>query len=189
MQKIFDWFRAQRLANRWLIAGLAALVILLIGPSFSQSTQSYKFTDIQTSEPAMPPLGSFYVHVTGEVAKPGLYEVQAGARVQDAISMAGGMTDQAFEQSVNLARMVSDGEQIVVLAKGQIATGGQSGFISLNSATKEQLESLSGVGPAMADAILKYRAEIGSFSDLSQLNEVSGIGPKLFAKISPQLTL
>jgi competence protein ComEA len=85
--------------------------------------------------------------------------------------------------------MVSDGEQIVVLAKGQIASGSSGGFISLNSADQEQLESLPGVGPSLASAIIEYRSQIGSFADLEQLREVSGIGPKLFAKIITQLTL
>jgi competence protein ComEA len=100
------------------------------------------------------------------------------------------MTRSAFEQSVNLARMVSDGEQIVVLDKSQVsAAGGASDFISLNNATMEQLESLPGVGPSLATRIIEHRTAVGSFSDLSQLREVAGIGEKLYAKISPRLTL
>lgn len=100
------------------------------------------------------------------------------------------MTKSAFEQSVNLARMVSDGEQIVVLDKSRVSTGAANAeFISLNSATMEQLESLPGVGPAMAARIIEYRESIGSFSDLTQLKDVSGIGDKLYAKISQALTL
>jgi competence protein ComEA len=131
-----------------------------------------------------------FVHVAGEVKKPGLYALSVGSRVEDAIELAGGMTKSAFEQSVNLARMVSDGEQIVVLDKSRVSTGAANAeFISLNSATMEQLESLPGVGPAMAARIIEYRESIGSFSDLTQLKEVSGIGDKLYAKISQALTL
>jgi competence protein ComEA len=134
--------------------------------------------------------GEIFVHVAGEVKKPGLYALSVGSRVEDAIELAGGMTKSAFEQSVNLARMVSDGEQIVVLDKSRVSTGAANAeFISLNSATMEQLESLPGVGPAMAARIIEYRESIGSFSDLTQLKEVSGIGDKLYAKISQALTL
>jgi competence protein ComEA len=99
------------------------------------------------------------------------------------------MTKSAFEQSVNLARMVSDGEQIVVLDKSQIAGGGSaSEFISLNNASAEQLESLPGVGPSLAARIIEHRNSIGSFSDLTQLRDVAGIGEKLYAKISVLLT-
>jgi competence protein ComEA len=190
MQAIKHWLNGLSMVNRVIVLALGALVIFLIGSSFSQQSQAYEFEidqpEVQTQRTV---LGKIYVHVAGEVASPGLYELEAGARVEQAINLAGGMTENAFEQSVNLARMVSDGEQIVVLAQGQIASSNAGGFVSLNNATKEQLESLPGVGPALAGAILDYRNKVGSFSDLSQLREVSGIGSKLYAKITPQLSL
>ena len=86
--------------------------------------------------------------------------------------------------------MVSDGEQIVVLDRTQVSGAGTaSEFISLNNATMEQLESLPGVGPSLASRIIDHRNSIGSFSDLTQLRDVSGIGEKLYAKIAPRLTL
>jgi competence protein ComEA len=86
--------------------------------------------------------------------------------------------------------MVSDGEQIVVLDQSQVSSGSVSSqYISLNNATLEQLESLPGVGPAMAARIIEHRETIGSFSDLAQLKDVAGIGDKLYAKISKDLTL
>lgn len=132
---------------------------------------------------------NFMVHVAGAVAEPGLYELATGSRVQDAVALAGGFADGAVESSVNLARMVSDGEQIVVLHQSQLSNDGTGGFISLNSATAEQLESLTGIGPAMAARILEYRSEIGSFSSIDQLTEVPGIGSKLLEKVRDQLTL
>jgi competence protein ComEA len=172
---------------------LAALVLYLFGSSFSSESQANKLDLSHVGTVASEShivQSQIFVHVAGEVKKPGLYGLEVGSRVEDAIELAGGMTKSAFEQSVNLARMVSDGEQIVVLDKSQVSTGGMSStFISLNNATQEQLESLPGVGPALAQRIAEYRASIGSFSDLSQLREVSGIGEKLFAKISQQLTL
>ena len=176
-----------------MIGALGAAVLYLLGTSFSSQDQANKLdlsyvATISSESTAVT--GEIFVHVAGEVKNPGLYAVRVGSRVEDAIELAGGMTKSAFEQSVNLARMVSDGEQIVVLDKSQVASGGRaSEFISLNNATAEQLESLPSVGPSLAARIIEHRNAIGSFSDLTQLRDVSGIGEKLYAKISVLLTL
>jgi competence protein ComEA len=193
MQKIISWLSALSISQKVVMGSLAVAVLYLFGTSFSAENQANKLdlsyvADISSQSNQLS--SEIFVHVAGEVKKPGLYSLRVGSRVEDAIELAGGMTKTAFEQSVNLARMVSDGEQIVVLAKSQVASSGKSaGFISLNNATQDQLESLPGVGPSLAARIIEHRAAIGSFSDLSQLRDVSGIGEKLFAKISQQLTL
>jgi competence protein ComEA len=193
MQKIVKWLSDLSTSQRVVVGSLALLVLYLLGTSFSTENQankldlSYVGSIASESEQVR---AEIYVHVAGEVEKPGLYSLAVGSRVEDAIELAGGMTRSAFEQSVNLARMVSDGEQIVVLDKSQVsAAGAASEFISLNNATMEQLESLPGVGPSLASRIIDHRTAIGSFSDLSQLRDVSGIGEKLYAKISTRLTL
>ncbi|MFM1767088.1 MAG: hypothetical protein RIR81_469 [Actinomycetota bacterium] len=193
MQKIISWLAALSLSQKVVIGALGAAVLYLFGTSFSSQEQANKLdlsyvATISSESTAVT--GEIFVHVAGEVKNPGLYAVRVGSRVEDAIKLAGGMTKSAFEQSVNLARMVSDGEQIVVLDKSQIASGGvASEFISLNNATAEQLESLPGVGPSLASRIIEHRNAIGSFSDLTQLRDVTGIGEKLYAKISVLLTL
>lgn len=193
MEKILNWFTALSKSQKIVVGSLAVLVLYLLGSSFSSETQANKLDLGQVGQivsESQSIQGEIFVHVAGEVAKPGLYALSVGSRVEDAIEKAGGMTRSAFEQSVNLARMVSDGEQIVVLNRSQVSTGAKaSSFVSLNNATLEQLESLPGVGPALAKRIIGHRTEIGSFSDLSQLREVSGIGEKLYAKISQHLTL
>lgn len=193
MEKILNWFTALSKSQKIVVGSLAVLVLYLLGSSFSSETQANKLDLDQVGQivsESQSIQGEIFVHVAGEVAKPGLYALSVGSRVEDAIEKAGGMTRSAFEQSVNLARMVSDGEQIVVLNRSQVSTGAKaSSFVSLNNATLEQLESLPGVGPALAKRIIDHRTEIGSFSDLSQLREVSGIGEKLYAKISQHLTL
>jgi competence protein ComEA len=190
MDQLKSWYSAQSpQAKKQMLLGIG-LVALLAGIYFSQTTKH---------EPAVSPsLGAFsqevggalFIHVVGEVNEPGLFELKVGSRVQDALTAAGGLTENAVQGSVNLARMLSDGEQIVVLSVDQMAGSGESsGYISLNQATQEQLESLSGVGPALAGRILEYKKANGSFSDLDQLREVSGIGAKLFESISKELTL
>ena len=193
MQKILNWLTALTVSQRVVVASLVIAVLYLLGTSFSSESQANKldlsYVGEATSQSNLIS-SMIFVHVAGEVKKPGLYALSVGSRVEDAIELAGGMTKSAFEQSVNLARMVSDGEQIVVLDKSRVSTGAANAeFISLNSATMEQLESLPGVGPAMAARIIEYRESIGSFSDLTQLKDVSGIGDKLYAKISQALTL
>jgi competence protein ComEA len=193
MQKVLNWLTALSLSQKVVVGALAVAVLYLLGTSFSSENQANKLDlsyvgDLASESSQVA--SQIFVHVAGEVKKPGLYALEVGSRVEDAIELAGGMTSSAFEQSVNLARMVSDGEQIVVLDKSQVSSGGTSSqFISLNNATLEQLESLPGVGPAMASRIIEHREAIGSFSDLTQLKDVSGIGDKLYAKISKDLTL
>jgi competence protein ComEA len=193
MQKVLNWLTALSLSQKVVVGALVVAVLYLLGTSFSSENQANKLDlsyvgDLASESSQVS--SQIFVHVAGEVKKPGLYAVEVGSRVEDAIELAGGMTSSAFEQSVNLARMVSDGEQIVVLDKSQVSSGGTSSqFISLNNATLEQLESLPGVGPAMASRIIEHREAIGSFSDLTQLKDVSGIGDKLYAKISKDLTL
>jgi competence protein ComEA len=133
------------------------------------------------------------VHVAGAVRRPGLVQLGAGARVADAVAAAGGPARNAELASVNLARPVVDGEQLVVLARGQgpavaapPAAGGPAASaapIDLNSATLEQLDTLPGVGPVLAQRILDWRSEHGRFGSTDELREVSGIGEATFADI------
>lgn len=140
------------------------------------------------------------VHVAGAVRKPGLYEFPEGARVADAIETAGGPTGRADLHALNLAEPLVDGTRVEVVRVGESpATGvagptGADGLapgapIPLNRADQAMLETLPGVGPVTATAILTYREQIGSFSSLEQLLEVDGIGPATFDDIRAYLTL
>jgi competence protein ComEA len=149
---------------------------------------------------------SVVVHVIGEVHKPGLVTLPAGSRVSDALTAAGEPTKAAALEAVNLARVLIDGEQIAVPnakdAKSAAAPsapqaennatgsgGTSSDHISINSATAQQLQSLSGIGPALAQRIIDWRDEHGGFQSVEQLQEVSGIGPKIFERLKPSLVL
>ncbi len=119
------------------------------------------------------------VHVVGKVANPGVVELPHGSRVQDAIEAAGGATKVKALESVNLARPVVDGEQIVV---GASADGG-SATISINAADADELDELPGVGPVIAERIVQWRETNGPFSSIDELTEVSGIGPSMIEQI------
>ena len=135
------------------------------------------------------------VHVIGRVRQPGIVEVPEGARVADAIAAAGGLRDRRAAVSVNLARPIVDGEQIVVRrpsannpvgTDGSDAAAGAAGsVIDLNRADAATLESLPGIGPVLAERIITWRDANGPFPNVDVLGEVSGIGPALMERLRP----
>ena len=144
-----------------------------------------------------------YVQVAGAVRRPGVYQVAPDARVFQAVQEAGGFTEDADQQSVALAAVLTDGCRVYVPRAGEPAadvaappgqpgggtTGAAAGTISLNSATLEQLDSLPGVGPATAQEIIAYREAQGPFTSVDQLTEVPGIGPAKLEKLRPLVGL
>lgn len=162
----------------------------------TSTTPSTKETEAREATPS-PPTDTV-VHVTGAVHSPGIISLAAGARLAEAIEKAGGATENADTSQINLARLVQDGEQILVPTKSSTPTDtpttssaptNTTGKISINTATAQQLQSLPGVGPALAQRIIDYRTQKGQFRKLDQLKNVSGIGEKMFAKIKDSITL
>ncbi|MDA8372177.1 MAG: helix-hairpin-helix domain-containing protein [Nocardiopsaceae bacterium] len=145
------------------------------------------------------PAGEVTVHVGGDVEDPGVVTLPAGARVADAIDAAGGVSPDADTGTLNLARPLVDGEQVLVgitpspevpaapePGPASDPGSGQPGtLIDLNTASPEQLEELPGIGPVLAERIIDYRTQNGGFASVEQLQEVSGIGDKRFAELSP----
>lgn len=126
--------------------------------------------------------GDVVVHVAGAVDRPGVYRLPAGSRVTDAVRRAGGFARGANRDAINLAARLSDGQQVVVPGPGTAAAadsaaGGQTGPISLGSATAEQLDQVEGIGPVTAQKIIEFRDQHGGLSSIDQLDEVDGIGP------------
>ncbi|HUR22334.1 MAG TPA: helix-hairpin-helix domain-containing protein [Acidimicrobiales bacterium] len=142
-----------------------------------------------------------FVHAAGAVAHPGVYRVRAGGRVSDLLDAAGGPAGDADLDQVNLAAKVSDGERVYVPRRGEspppaagsstgaAGAGGvpASGPVNLNTATLEQLDSLPGVGPTTAQAILEYRKAHGRFRTVDELMEVRGIGEARLASLRPKI--
>jgi competence protein ComEA len=132
-----------------------------------------------------------FVHIVGEVKAPGMYQLPLGARLVDAVFAAGGLTVDADNSSVNLARELSDGEQVFVLKVGeQTETGtASSGLVSINRAGDKQLEELPGIGPALAARIIAWREANGGFKSKKDLLKVSGIGESILAGFIDLITL
>ncbi len=143
--------------------------------------------------------GSVTVDIAGKVRRPGVATLPAGSRIVDALRHAGGARPRVDLSSLNLARVLVDGEQILVGAPampGRLAAGASTAapdapgpLVNLNTATSDQLETLPGVGPVTAQKILDWRAAHGAFSSLDELLEVDGIGEKTFADLAPRVTL
>jgi competence protein ComEA len=136
------------------------------------------------------------VHVAGAVRHPGIIELPPGARVADAIALAGGALPRADLDLLNLAAVVVDGSQVLVPTKTSSSssvpapvTSSAPATVNLNSADQTTLESVPGLGPVKAGAIVAYRTEIGGFTSIDQLLEVSGIGPATLESIRPFISL
>lgn len=211
-----------QLSRQQVIAWIAvAAVVLLIGANYlrshigSRAPESASVVTVGlTQTRAAAPIK---VYVTGAVVYPGLYEFHSGDRIADALSRAGGPAADAELALLNLAAKLTDGQQVVVPAKGQAPAAGAgapgggmdagggggagdagagsgsgqagaaAGPLDLNSATAIQLESLNGVGPKTAQKIVEYREANGGFKSVEELMEVPGIGPAKFEQIRGQV--
>ena len=130
---------------------------------------------------------SGYVHLTGAVKNPGVYPISIGMRLFEVVALAGGFTSKADRESVNLARTVTDGEQIIVSGTGE--TAANDGLIHLNKATAADFDKLPGIGPTLSARIVDWREANGGFKSVDDLRRVSGIGDKLFAGIKTLVTI
>lgn len=144
--------------------------------------------------------GDVYVYVCGAVNAPGVYELKEGARVFEAIQLAGGLTEAAAADAVNQARVVTDGEQIRVPTveeaqnqgagvAGEVTEGTENNKININTAGKEELMMLTGIGEAKAESIMDYREKNGSFTSIEELMQIEGIKEGVFNKIKDDITI
>jgi competence protein ComEA len=170
---------------------------LLEGPGVSRAD------GIGEDTTADPVLGAtIFVHILGAVERPGLYELRDGARAVDAVASAGGFTATADQAVLNLARFVTDGEQIIVPLVGENpasnsggAVGGAAGGavvrgkININTADAATLETLPRIGPAMSARIIAWRDSNGRFTTIDDLMSVTGIGDKTFDGLKDLVTV
>lgn len=191
-QQVISALSGDQKVSRQLLIYLAALVavvslILVLVNSPETPEGEFEVSESKTSEV----VGYLFVHIVGEVENPGIYQLPLGARLVDAVFLAGGLTAEADNSSVNLARELSDGEQIVVYKVGenQNPISETGGLVSINRADQAQLETLPGIGPALAARIIAYRDANGGFKAKNDLMKVSGIGEKLLSGLVDLITL
>ncbi len=214
--------RLSALSRRELVALAAVALVVVAGAGLWYARSLPSSVEVRSARApggagppgatSAPPSGSasgspspgpsvLYVHVAGLVRHPGVYEFQTGQRVIDAVTAAGGATKKADLDLLNLAALLTDGEQILVPAHGATVvpppgggstggtTGASGGLVNVNTATETELEGLPGVGPVLAAAIIAYRTEHGPFPSVDALDDVSGIGPATLDQLRPLVTV
>ena len=134
---------------------------------------------------------SIYVYVCGAVMQAGVYELQQDSRVYEAIQKAGGFAENADISEINQAALLQDEEQIYVPAAGEVdhSLKEEGGKVNLNTATKEELMTLAGIGESKADSIIKYREEHGKFQSIEDIKQIEGIKDGVFQKIKDLITV
>ncbi|MDQ1851542.1 helix-hairpin-helix domain-containing protein [Bacillus stercoris] len=157
-------------------------------------------TEVKQEAGKDEPSEAIVIDIKGAVQHPGVYEMRTGDRVSQAIEKAGGTSEQADEAQVNLAEILQDGTVVYIPKKGEetavqqgaggaVQSGGGKGVVNINTATLEQLQGISGVGPSKAEAIIAYREENGRFQTIEDITKVSGIGEKSFEKIKSSISV
>ncbi|HEL2700769.1 TPA: helix-hairpin-helix domain-containing protein [Streptococcus suis] len=172
---------------------------------FPQTEQTSRSSDLveETSTEVSEEPSQLVVDVKGAVEKPGLYTLEVGSRVNDAVEAAGGLTSQADPKSINLAQKLSDEAVVYVASKDEnisvVASTTTSSamsqeekntsLVNLNTATEADLQTISGIGAKRATDIIAYREANGGFKSVDDLNNVSGIGDKTMESIRPYVTV
>lgn len=209
-----EMIRLHRSFKPMLIAlGAVILIVFAIFSSKDPSPQNKhsqnerasfheKPIPVNSTEVSPSPPISVLIDIKGAVKNPGIYEMKSDARVADAVEKAGGFLGDAETNMVNLAQKVQDEMVIHIVKKGEEAAlpqtanitgntaGGQEqgeGKVDINSADEAALQTLSGIGPSKAQAIIRHREENGAFSDIAAITEVSGIGQKTFENLQDQI--
>jgi competence protein ComEA len=188
------WFDLHFSYNQKRALGLIAAIVLVLSVFIvirgnTQSSAAPEIIPITLAEPEI------FVDVTGAVNKPGVYTLTGKSRVIDAIKAAGDSAPGADLSTINLARVLNDGEQIyvdslVMNSSGQrVSKKTPSGPININRATARQLDALDGIGPVIAARIVEYRKINGSFLSVDDLQKVSGIGAAKFAQIKSKVRI
>lgn len=200
-----------------VLAGVLSCCMLLSGCGVSESEElSWQFEEVTTMEMEASMEAEtveetqtsvlqecmIYVYICGAVANPGVYQIAEGSRLFELIDAAGGMLEEADVTSQNLARVVQDGEQIQILTKEEaeemkqsgvsFSAGGitqDKGLVNINTATVQELTTLTGIGESRALAIIAYREKNGLFQSIDGIKKVTGIKDGLFEKIKDQITV
>jgi len=206
----FNW--TQREKNLFYI-GIACLILIvsMVFYQFSvredtegEDEKSFEMIELDSSHKEeraedKPENHEIWVDLKGAVKKPGVYQLPEDSRVHHLLEMAGGLLPDAEERLVNLAQTVQDGEMIYVPKKGEeVPNSNVKGMqgqrednqrVHLNTATEEEFDSLPGIGPAKAKAIVEYRETHGGFQELEGLKEVPGIGEKIFQQLKDHIRI
>lgn len=177
--------------------GILGLCLILFGVVFSLRNFDFGNSQVEIieAESSEEISGKVIVHLAGAVEKPAVYEMESGARLNDLLSLAGGLSDKAdrvwFNKNINLAQKVSDGVKIYIPFEGEssgssgtvVGISSVGGKVNINIASQSELESLPKIGPVTAKKIIDHRQQHGSFQSVEDLTKVSGISSKTVEEI------
>ena len=178
-----------------LTAAAGAVVLSVLRPAPAAPAITITLRPTPSPSPATP--ATIRVYVSGAVKRPDVYALPAGSIVKDAMEAAGGPAEEADLDRINLAAPLGDGLQVHFPRRGEAAPTPQPGFnlaapagpININTATPQQLETLPGIGPTLAQRIVDYRTANGPFKSIEDVKNVKGIGDSLFEKIKDSITV
>lgn len=186
-------------ADGLLILGLL-MVIIGLGISWRDNFQqkSVQIKKVELKKETVKETLVVVIDISGEVIKPGVYQLKSGDRIKDALVLAGGLGEKADRdwvgKNLNQAELLRDGQKVYIprineVVKSDVLGAKTTKMVSLNKATLDELDTLSGVGPAIAGRIIDYREKNGGFKSVEELKLVSGIGEKLFEKVKDGISL
>ncbi len=192
-----------RLKGMVASALVCSFLAILTGCGFAETgmptagTESMKqeAVDAEGSGGTTEQVGDLAVYVCGAVQVPGVYHLEQGSRIVDAITVAGGFDEEADTTSLNQAERLEDGQKLYVPTLEEMQKGNSvpqkvtEDKIDINHATKEQLMTLAGIGPSKAEDILAYREEHGGFQSIEELKQINGIKDGIFDKIKDSITV
>lgn len=203
-----DWIRENKI---YVIAGIAAVLFFLYS-SFDKEDELTEMnegtvamvTDVETNSDEKDEsnvedkIMVMMADIKGAVENPGVYEINEGGRVVDLIELAGGLAKDADTAAINFALYVQDemaiyvpriGEDVNAALPVQVGETAENGTVNLNSAGSSELQTLPGIGPAKAEAIIEYRESNGPYKSIEDLKEISGIGDKTFEKLKDLISV
>lgn len=190
-------FMNNRLYNKGLAVVLiiALLIMAAVGIKLSGKEEEIAFKGFENIEDEnreseeVETSGYIFVDIDGAVKNPGVYQLETGDRVNDAIIMAGGLTEHASTKNLNKARKLSDGEKIYIPTEDEIeSSSNSSGLININTASISDLMSLPGIGEVYAQRIIDYRST-KLFGSVEEIKNIQGVGEKTFEKIKDLITI
>ncbi len=190
------------------LVSLVLILLMSIGQIYANSrryeipsttTKPTQSAALAASE-SVQPIEQIVIHIVGEVNRPGVFTMDKGSRLYEAVELAGGFTEAANREGINLAQELLDGSQYIIPSEsgeliinkndGEQAVGYASendGKVNINTADKQELQTLPGVGEVLAERIVAYRTEHGKFKNISELLNVDGIGEGKFQSIKDKV--
>jgi len=203
----YDYLMLEKLRKLKIVDGILVLgfLLVIVGIGMNFKDQFLEKAEVKVASKNPTPTvkndvqvdSEVTIDIAGEVINPGVYKLKNESRVNDALVAAGGLGAKAdrdwVEKNLNQAERLVDGQKIFIPKVGEevpvVTQVLGSKIIKINTATVEDLDKLTGVGPALAERIIDYRTKNGGFKDINELKLVSGIGDKLFEKIKDEISL